>query len=159
MPMKIEGLENILSMFSVFHDGDISHCIKENLILQFEVEIQYLTERINPSYRVFRIILYGVTNLSFTTWPDDAEAKPDTFTEISEIFTPELEILSAEVENNSIKVACNQPLPKLGYCGGFLKLNVNSAVVKDEAGKEYSIEELCSLSNGYWDEWANKNKA
>ncbi len=159
MPMKIEGIENILTMFSVFHDGDIRHCTKENSTLQFEVEIHYLTERINPSYRAFRVTLYGVNNLSFTTWPDDAEAKPDTFTDIGTIFTPKLEILSAEAENSSIKVACNQPLSKLGYCGGFLKLNVNSAVVSDEAGKEYSIEELCSLSSGYWDEWANKNKA
>jgi hypothetical protein len=157
--MKIEGIENILTMFSVFHDGGISQCTKDNSTLQFNVEIQYLTERIDPSFKAFHIALYGVSDLSFTTWPDDAEAKPDTFTDIRTIFTPELEILSGEVENNLIKVACNQPLPNLGYCGGFLKLSATSAVVKDEAEKEYSIEELCSLSDGYWDEWANKNKA
>ena len=159
MPMKIEGLENILTMFSVFHDGVIGHCTKENSILQFNVEIQYLTERINSSYKAFRVTLYGVKELSFTTWPNDSDAESETFTDIVAIFTPELEILSCEIENNSFKIACNQPLPNFGYCGGFLKLIVNSVVVKDEAGKEYSIEELCSLSNDYWGEWANKNKA
>ena len=100
-----------------------------------------------------------MTSLSFTTWPDDAKATPDVITNAGSIFTPELEILSAEVENDSIKVACNQPLPGLGYCGGFLNLKTKSAVVKDGAAKEYSIEELRSLGNGYWDEWASKNRA
>ncbi len=157
--MKIEGLENILTIFSVFHDGDISRAKKEITILQLDVEIEYLAERINPSFQNFYVTLYGVKDLSFTTWPDVAEAEPEIITDLSAIFTSGLEILSGEIENNSIKVACNQPLPELGYCGGFLKLYVSSAVVKDEAGKEYSIRQLCSLSKGYWDEWANRKKA
>lgn len=159
MSIKIEGLDNVSTMFSIFHDGSISHCKKEESILQFNAEVQYLAERINLSYGAFRVTLYGIEDLSFTTWPNDTKAEPDTLTDIDAIFTPELEILSSEVGIDSIKVACNQPLPNLGYCGGILKFSLNSAVVKDEAEKEYSIEELCSLSSDYWDEWANKNKS
>ena len=157
--MNIEGLENINTMFSVFHDGEINRCVKTNSHLEFGVHIQYLAERINPEFRTFSVALEGVEGLYFTTWPDDANAEPDVIADVGSICTKELEILSGEIENGFIKVACNQPLPGLGYCGGFLHLKAKSAVVKDEAGKQYSIDELCSLSNGYWDEWASKNKA
>ena len=157
--MNTEGLENINTMFSVFHDGEIARCVKINSSLKFDVHIQYLAERINPAFRTFSIVLEGVEDLNFTTWPDDSDAEPDVITDVELIFTKELEILSGEIENESIKVACNQPLPGLGYCGGFLNLKANSAVVKDEARKEYSIEELCSLSKSYWDEWSKRNKA
>jgi hypothetical protein len=118
MPVKIEGLENIITMFSVFHDGGFSNCVKQGQSLKFGVDIQYLAERVNPSYRTFSVVRQGVEALSFTTWPDDATAAPDVITDIESIFTPELEILSCELENDSIKVSCNQPLPGLGYCGG-----------------------------------------
>lgn len=157
--MKIEGLENITTMFSVFHDGGFANCVQHGQSLNFSVNIQYLADRINLSYRAFSVSLEAVEYLSFTTWPDDAAAKPDVVTDIELIFTPELEILSGEIENDSIKIACNQPLPGLGYCGGFLNLKAQCAVVKDEVGKEYSIEELCSLRDSYWNEWTGKNKA
>jgi len=159
MPMKIDGLENINTIFSVFHDGEINRCVKTNSHLEFDVHIQYLAERINPAFKKFSVVLEGVEELHFTTWPDDANAKPDVLADVGSIFTEELEILSGEIKNGAIEVACNQPLPNLGYCGGFLNIKAKSAFVSDEAGKEYSIEELCSLSTSYWNEWSNKNKA
>jgi hypothetical protein len=157
--MNIDGLENINTIFSIFHDGEIGRCVKTDSHLEFDVHIQYLAERINPTFRTFSVALDGVEALYFTTWPDDANAEPVVVADVESIFTKELEILSGEIENGAIKVACNQPLPGLGYCGGFLNLKAKSAFVKDEAGKEYSIEELCSLSESYWNEWSNKNKA
>ena len=58
--MKIEGLENIMAMFSVFHDGGISNCVKRGQNLEFGVDIQYLAERINPSFRTFGVVLERV---------------------------------------------------------------------------------------------------
>ena len=159
MPTRIEGLESLKTIFSVFHDGEISHCVKNNSNLEFDVHIQYLAERISPVYRTFSVVLENVEGLYFTTWPNDAEAEPDVIIDAESIFTKELEILGGEIGNDSIKVTCNQPLPGLGYCGGFLHLKAKSAVVKDESGKTYTIKELCSLSSAYWDEWASKNKA
>lgn len=159
MPMKIEGLENINSMLSVFHDGEINHAVKSNSCLKFDVNIQYLAERINPEFLAFSVILEGIESLTFTTWPDEKDEEPEIFTDINSIFTKDLGILSGEIENESIKLACNQPIPGLGYCGGFLSLKANSAIVKDEAGKEYSIDELISLSSDYWDEWSKNKKA
>lgn len=159
MPMSIEGLDNIKTVFSVLHDGEICHSIEDGSKLELEVHIQYLAERVNREFRKFSVVLEDVENLGFTTWPDDAKADPDVLTDATLMFTNELEILSGEIENNEIKVACNQPLPGLGYCGGFLYFRAKSATVKDVSGKTYSIEELCSLSDSYWDDWANRNKA
>lgn len=38
------------------------------------------------------------------------------------------------------------------YCGGYFSFTAESAEVEDEAGKNYTIEELGNLSEAYWDE-------
>ena len=58
MPMKIEGSENVCSVFSIFHDGSIVSCISGGGDLQFEVQIQYLAERVNPNFRKFNVRLF-----------------------------------------------------------------------------------------------------
>ena len=98
-------------------------------------------------------------NLSFKTWPKSPEALPDLFSSISEIFEPELEILSCEIEGDFLKVICNQASEIYSYCGGELSLQTDSAEVTDEGGKSYSIVELRQLCKDYWDEFSAKNQA
>jgi len=157
--MKIIGIENLNDVFSIFHDGGIAaHEVEgENLVLK--IEIKYLAERININYRYFRLTLENVKELNFIPWLDDLDKKEMVIKDVEKIFTSELEILSAEIGGELIKVACNQPLPNLGYCGGFLNLKASAALVSDEGGKLYSLNELGALCTEYWDEWANKNKA
>lgn len=157
--MKIEGPENVSDVFSIFHDGGIIECHYENGSLLMEVEIQYLAERINPAFRRFMFRLFDVKNLHFSTWPSDLKSEPKVFREVATIFKTELEILEASFEEDQIKVVCNQHSPEFDYCGGELYLSATSAEVTDEAGKSYTIEELDTLCRGYWNEWANKNKA
>jgi hypothetical protein len=159
MPMKIEGQENLRDIFSIFHDGGISSCRREGESLLMEVEIQYLAERINPDFRKFMVRLNDVKNLSFSTWPSDLKSPPVLLDEAEEIFKAELEILEGDIENEKIKVVCNQHSSEFDYCGGELYLSASSAEVTDEANKSYSIEGLDILCKGYWDDWANKNKA
>jgi len=153
----ITGLENLKNMFSIFHDGCIlNYEVREgNLVL--EVEIQYLAQRISNKFKCFQISLENVEDLSFSPWYDDPSDKR-AITTVEKIFTPELEILSAETEGKYLKIACNQPLPNLGYCGGDLYLKTSSALITDEANKSYSISELTTLCSEYWKEWRNKNK-
>jgi len=40
-----------------------------------------------------------------------------------------------------------------------LYLTAKVAEVTDKAGKGYSLEELDTLCQSYWDEWANENEA
>jgi hypothetical protein len=155
--MKIEAPESIRDIFSIFHDGGISTATLqgENLILQ--IEIQYLSERINPEYKGFEVYLYGLSNIEFSTWPSDLKSEPKKITDIESIFKSELEILEASLKNNIIEVVCTQNSSKYNYCGGELSFTVDTAEVRDESGKSYSLEDLNILCEDYWDEWGNKN--
>jgi len=123
-----------------------------------EVEIQYLAERINPVFRKFQIILENVENIKFRTWPSDLKSKAKLITEPSVIFKPKLDILEGNIKEEQIQVICNQASPDFEYCGGELYFSSTLAIVTDEAGKSYSIDELDVLCKGYWDEWSAKNK-
>ena len=127
--------------------------------MHLEVEIQYLAERINPSFTKFQVVVFGVDSIYFTTWPNDSKLEPQVIVDVDEIFKPELEILEGNILENKIQVVCNQSSPTFKYCGGELYFKAESALVTDEAGKSYSIEELSSLCKSYWDDWANKNKS
>ena len=153
----IFGLENLSELFSIFHDGDIARFTSSGSNLSLEVEISYLAQRVNPSYRALQIALQNAREIQFETWPNDPNAKPNVLSSLTEIFEPQLEILSGEVAGDCLKIICNQPLSKCGYSGGELLLKADSAFVTDEGGKVYSIEELRQICGGYWSDWENKN--
>jgi len=155
MPVETINDQQLAMLFSVFHDGVFCDVVQQGDTLQFDIDIRYLAARVNPLFSKFHIMLAGVEELTFITWPDDVGSNPTVFTDISAIFTPRLELLSAEVSNDMVKISCNQPLAGLGYCGGDLKIKATSVVVKDEAGTAYSIDELQALNDGYWDEWGS----
>ncbi|MCP4364959.1 MAG: hypothetical protein GY800_06625 [Planctomycetes bacterium] len=56
------------------------------------IEIQYLAARINPSLNRFDFCIHGVSNLAFTTWPGELNAKPEVLKDMPSIFAPDLEI-------------------------------------------------------------------
>lgn len=155
--MKIKGSEKIRKIFSIFHDGGIVNCQIENDTLMMDVEIQYLAERINPSFRKFSIALTEVGSIRFLTWPNDLQSEPALMTDVKTIFKSDLEILEANIKGGEIQIVCNQCSPEFNYCGGELYFTAVSAEVMDEVGKSYSISELEALCKGYWDEWQNDN--
>lgn len=154
--MKIKNQENIRDIFSIFHDGSITSCYTNTDSLLMKVEISYLAERIDPNFSEFTLCIYGVSNIYFSTWLSDLKSEPVIIREIERIFKPELEILEGNIENEKIKVVCNQHSSEFDYCGGELYLSIISCEVLDEVGKSYSIEELDILCKEYWDEWENK---
>ena len=155
--MNIEGSENIREIFSIFHDGTIAHVTKDGSDLLLEVAIQYLAERINLSFGKFFVLLANVRDLRFMTWPSDLKSEPAVITDISIIFKPELEILEGNIKDGAIQVVCIQSSPDFNYRGGELYLQAEFAQVSDEAGSYYTIDELGSLSQGYWDDLSNKS--
>jgi hypothetical protein len=159
MPMKIEGPENIRDIFSIFHDGSITHSSLEADTLSFDVEIQYLAERVSRAFRKFHVRLLGVANIHFSTWPRDLKSEPAVLTDPQKIFEPDLEILEGSLNGKEVQVVCNQHASDFPYCGGELRLRGAAAEVTDEAGKSYSLDELTALCKGYWDDWAKRNQA
>ncbi len=153
--MNIEDINNINEIFSIFHDGKINHFKNTDSNLIIDIEIKYLTNRINDKYTKFHLDLENVESIIFSTWPNISELESEIITDEELIFKPELIILSSEVKNNLISVACSQNSHEFEYCGGDLILKAKYATVKDESGKVYSLQELNTLSNEYWDEWSN----
>ncbi|WP_085899124.1 hypothetical protein [Kiloniella majae] len=148
--MKIKQHEDIKDIFSIFHDGVISASSLHDESIILDIEIQYLSERINPEYTGFKVSLYGFCDVEFSTWPSDLKSDPEKITDIKSIFKPELEILRANIKNNKIEVVCNQHSHEYDYCGGVLLFTLNSAEVQDASGKFYSIEDLDTLCTNYW---------
>ncbi len=154
--MEIKTIKSISEMFSVFHDGAILNFQHHDDICQFDVEIEYLTKRINPNFTKFKVVISGVGSFRFVTWPKDSNDKPQVFCDINTIFKPNLEILSGATKGNQVQVSCNQ-LGDFYYCGGELYFLANSAIVTDENNKSYSLKELKNLSKEYWEEWSSKS--
>jgi hypothetical protein len=148
----ISGFENIRKIFSIFHDGSIVGMSENNSGIELTVEIIYLANRVKSSYESFSMFLHDAKQVSFDTWPSNNEVESFEIIDIYEIFKPELEILSAELEGNICKVACNQSSKEFEFCGGTLKFMCNKASVKDSGGKEYGIEELGEICSEYWEE-------
>jgi hypothetical protein len=152
------GQKNLSDIFSIFHDGCITSYLCEENSLLLEVEIQYLAKRINRNFHKFVLRLNDVKHLRFTTWPSDLKSPPMLLDNVDQIFKTELEILESNIENQKIKVICNQNSSEFDYCGGELYLSSSSAEITDEANKYYSLEDLDTLCKGYWDDWANNTK-
>ncbi len=153
----IKGNQNICSAFNIFHDGCISNYEYFENNLELEIEVMYLAEMVNPDYRKFWLTLQNISRLALETWPKDRNADPEFISSPTKIFEPELEILSCEVVGSSLRIDCNQASPNWNYCGGTLSLQTDGIIVRDEGGKEYSIEDLDTICREYWSEWRKKN--
>lgn len=152
------GPNEIAEVCGIFHDGWISEGTKTGGTADILVEIEYLAERIRPDFRRFTIRLEGVTELRFAPWTDEGAPLVPDITDFPEIARLELGLLSAETVNSIVRVACTQDRPGLGYSGGFLDMALEGCRVFDEAGREWTLDELRKLSDGYWSDWALRNK-
>jgi hypothetical protein len=154
----IVGMEGVADVFSILHDGVIEQARSERSDLVLSVAIEYLARRVDPKMRTFTVRLRAVEALDFTTWPTDAAGVPVVIEDVASIFSPELDILSGEVADGRIHVACNQAEPGHGYCGGDLRFRAAAADVVDERGVGYSLERLAEIARGYWDEWSARHR-
>ena len=156
MSNTIIGNDKIQKVFSIFHDGIMTNIKIDRATLSFDVKISYLAQRVTTEFQKFYVSLTGCKNLRFTTWPVIDGTEAQEILDPVEIFKPELDILSGELKSGQVQVTCNQPSPKFSYCGGELYFSADFMIVLDEAGKNYTLEELCELSRGYWEDWSKK---
>jgi hypothetical protein len=147
---------DIADLFSVFHDGEIVQHAAHGDDLQLRIRVTYLAMRIQPTFTFFDVDVVGVQNVEFTTWPDQEAEALRRMHSLDEIFTPRLQVLSGELEGALVRIVCNQPVARLGYSGGDLRFNARGAIVRDEAGSEWSIDQLKSLAEAYWNEWERR---
>jgi hypothetical protein len=152
----IQNPDEIAQMLSVFHDGDMAAFRPDGLDLIVEIEIPYLTNRIQPGFKFFSVRFLRFRDLSFTTWPKDTGVDPWVLEGTEEVLDVAPEILSAEAEGPIVKVICNQQNPSLPYCGGELRFVADGARITDQASREWSLPDLITLAREYWDDWSKR---
>lgn len=150
--------DEIAEVFGIFHDGSIAEVTEVGSSAELVVEIEYLAERISPTYREFTVRLDDIEQLSYKPWIDEAHGLFTDIIGFTETVSLDLEVLSAEVDGKKVRIACNQHRADLGYCGGFLELVARECTVFDESGREWTVGDLRKLSDDYWSDWALRNK-
>lgn len=150
----ITGSQNIADTFSLFSDGVIvKHACNGNR-LTLNVEIPYLARCICSEFLGFTIELINVKNICFKTWPSEAGDKEMLLVNPEHIFGTDLEIMESKVRNGCVEVLCTNPIEEHCFCGGVLNFEADTLAIFDDSGRQYSQEELSSLSNKYMKRWA-----
>ncbi|MBP4143212.1 hypothetical protein J3S90_15510 [Flavobacterium sp. P4023] len=145
-------LENIRDVFSIFHDGIILNWNGNEELLQLIIDCEYLAQKIDKSFTSFVIELKNIEKIEFNPWMNPINLPQKTFIKIEDIFQTGLEILSADIENEMVKITCNQHNLNYEYCGGTLLLNCKSLKIFDENKNELTIDEINKICEEYWNE-------
>jgi hypothetical protein len=148
--------EEIRDIFSILHDGTISAWTGDKDLLTLTVDCEYLAERIDKSFDKFFVELTRLDELFLSTWPNPFDLPVQTLTELSDIFKAELEILSADVKDGKVIIACNQHDTDFDYCGGNLTISCETIKVFDQNKNELTIDQFGEICKNYWDEWSKK---
>lgn len=146
----MNALQNIEDVFAILHDGFIVAFEGTFLNLVLDIQCQYLAERINPNFENFFVELIDIKTLEFEIWPNPISLPKIVMREPEEIFTAELEILSASIIDGCVQVTCNQHDLSYDYCGGNLLVNCNAIKMYDQDKNELTIDFMDKVCNDYW---------
>jgi hypothetical protein len=148
--------QDIIDIFSILHDGTIESWTGDKEKLLLKVSCFYLAELIDKDFEYFYIEIIEVQKIELDTWINPIENGPQIFTELSDIFKAELEILSADIKDKDVVITCNQPFRDMNYSGGNLTINCKSLKVFDHDKNELTIEEFEKICNQYWDNFGKE---
>jgi hypothetical protein len=146
----MNSLQNIEDVFSILHDGCITTFEENTKGLLLTVECLYLAEKVNPNYEWFYVELIEIKKLEFEAWSNPVSLPAKIIRDSKEIFQAELEILSADILADDVRICCNQHDTDYDYCGGNLLLNCNAIKIYDQSKNELSIDYMDKICNQYW---------
>ncbi|WP_291116977.1 hypothetical protein [Flavobacterium sp. UBA6135] len=144
--------QDIRDIFSILHDGRITAWSGDKYSLTLTVDCEYLAERIDKSFDKFFVELTELDELFLLTWPNPFDLPVQTLSELNDIFKAELEILSADIKDGKVIIACNQHDTDFDYCGGNLIISCKTIKVFDQNRSELTIEEFDTICKSYWND-------
>jgi len=144
--------EEIRGIFSILHDGTISAWTGDKILLTLTVDCLYLAERIDKSFEKFYIELSNIQKIELDPWTNSIDLPTVIKTDFADIFRAELEILSADIKDDTVVVSCNQHDTCFDYCGGNLTISCQTIKVLDQNKNELTIDQLGEICKNYWDE-------
>ena len=124
--------------------------------LTLKIGCQYLSERIDPSFDFFFLDLFDVSRLALVPWMNPIELEQEYFAEFKDIFQAELDILSADIEEDFVKIFCNQSDPDFNYSGAVLYLNCAEIKIFDQEKRELTMDVLDNICKEYWDDFSSR---
>lgn len=148
--------QDIQDVFSILHDGWIETWSGNRNKLVLIIGCTYLAELIDKSFEYFYVELFDIRKIEFFAWMNPISLEQKIFTELSEIFQAELEILSSDKKDDDVVVVCNQHDTKFDYCGGNLTLNCQNIKVFDQSKRQLSIEEFDEICKKYWNHFGQE---
>ncbi len=148
--------EKIRDIFAILHDGSIVFWTGDKKRLTLKIACKYLSERIHPSFDFFFLDLFDIDRLALVPWMNPIDLEQEYFAELKDIFQADLDILSADIEEDFVKVFCNQSNPDFNFCGGTLYLNSADTKIFDQEMRELTIDFLGNICKGYWDEFSSR---
>jgi hypothetical protein len=149
---EMQPLEEQCGFFTLFHDGGFTPFQRKGNDIEFQVDIAYLAEIIDPTYTYFSTTLKNCRYCAFESW-DDKKVRDEDVNAIN-TYIEDMEILSANCENNQMHVMCHGHRKSIG---GYFIFLCDSMVVLDEGGKEVTFDELKGIARRYWEGFAQKN--
>ncbi len=148
---------DIIDIFSMLHDGTIESWTGNKDKLLLKVSCLYLAELIDKDFEYFYVEINKIKKIELFAWMNPIDQEQKVFTELEDIFQAELEILSADKNEDDTIIVCNQHDITFDFCGGNLTLNCENIKVLDERHNNLTIDVLEIICNQYWG-WLWKQK-
>jgi len=152
LTMKYEEvLLDISHLFSIFQDGVIVSGYNDIGRCTLMIEVRYLAEMIDPSFKQFKVEIENFDGYDFDALQmlDEQGNKPAPLTlTFDQVVNLNLAITGAIVSIG--KVAISTLNEDSDPPGGDFMFYGSSAKIYDETGKEWSLDQLDSLAEEYW---------
>lgn len=150
MDAERQNLADQCDFFSIFHDGSFTTLQRKGNDIEFQVDIAYLAEIIDPTYTTFSVALRNCHSCALEIWD---KIRDEDITVIN-TYIEDMEILSAICENNQVHVICAGHFKS---SGGYFIFSCERVVVFDEGGKEITLDELKDIATLYWKKFSQRN--
>ncbi len=156
MTDPVNILEKIRDIFSILHDGRTSTWTGDKNLLTVKIDCKWLAERIDKSYESLYLECGQIEKIEFHPWMNPIKLSQTLLTDLDRIFKASLEILSADIENNFVKITCNQHNTDFDYCGGTLLLNCRTIKIFDQGNRQLTIDQFYKIGEGYRDDFSKE---
>ena len=146
--------EQLEAVFSMLHDGSITAGSRKSEKLLLTVDCAYLAGLIDPRFTNVLLVLGEPEIFVFEPWIEQ-NAPRLTMTDVDQIVSCELEILSADTVGDRVVVSC-KAWNGDGFKGGNLSVRCKKIELYDESGAPLSPESLAKYSKRYWDGFGSR---
>ncbi len=141
-------LDQIVSIFNLFHDGTIAKWEGDLTKLSLTIECDYLAQLPEPKTEKFTVILFNLSCFRLEFWEEKQLVSGMGAVELLVKENIKLEILSAKKEGDSAKISCLTDDSFL--VGSNVFFNADKIQVLNFQKMPIEITHLTNVAKEYW---------